>query len=355
MLQQTQVDTVIPYYRQFLERFPTSKDLANADLQDVLKAWEGLGYYARARYLYKTAVRLHDEHNGELPELFDDLKKLPGFGDYTAAAVASIAFNQPVPAVDGNCFRVISRFWGIEDLVDGATSRKTVRSRLEPLLKTFPPSIFNQSIMELGALVCRPRKPLCGQCPIAEECVARQRDMTELLPRKRPRKTLPLVRRYAGIVWNQDKFLIVRRPDEAMLGGLWTFPQVERINGENPDELMSRYIGENFFISVIFRKVYGEINHTYSHFKLNLVACGFSIKPAIGIEVKLPYYDAEPAFESTVFSHVSEDVDCGPRTPGHTGYDDIRWSSPDTVGQLPFDKASLKVLEKIRTNCFEGF
>ena len=172
MLQQTQVDTVIPYFNRFLDRFPTVHDLAKAPQDDVLKLWEGLGYYSRARNLHKAAKHVSQELNGELPSDYEGLQTILGIGPYCAAAITSIAFGNPVPVVDGNVFRVFTRFWGIYEDIKLPTTRKMLFDRLTPEIQHVNPSSFNQGIMELGALVCSPKQPKCSSCPLSSDCFA---------------------------------------------------------------------------------------------------------------------------------------------------------------------------------------
>ena len=184
MLQQTQVDTVIPYFNRFVARFPTVEDLAKADLQDVLKLWEGLGYYSRARNLHKAA-------QFDLPADYDELQKLPGIGPYCAAAIASIAFGQPVPVVDGNVLRVFARFWGIFDDIRKTKVRNVLFEKLKPFIAEENPSDFNQAIMEIGALICKPKSPKCAECPLNTDCFAHNANQTDKLPFKSASKPVP--------------------------------------------------------------------------------------------------------------------------------------------------------------------
>ena len=165
MLQQTQVDTVIPYFERFVQAFPNVQALAAADQQEVLKLWEGLGYYSRARNLHKAAQVVVAQYGGELPPDYQELQSLPGVGPYTAAAISSIAFGQPVPVVDGNVLRTFCRFWGIDSDIRQPRLRQQLQARLEPFVAQVPAAAFNQAIMELGALLCRPKSPHCAACP----------------------------------------------------------------------------------------------------------------------------------------------------------------------------------------------
>ena len=211
MLQQTQVDTVIPYFERFVRAFPDVPTLAAADQQAVLKLWEGLGYYSRARNLHKTAQLLMTRHGGKLPEDPETLRRLPGFGPYTTAAVGSIAFGHALPVVDGNVLRVFCRFWGIDTDIRQPRVRTELQARLAPFIAAAPPSAFNQAIMEVGALVCRPQAPRCEACPLQADCVAFQTGRTAELPVKSARKPVPHYQIVAGIVWKDGKFLLERR------------------------------------------------------------------------------------------------------------------------------------------------
>ncbi len=176
MLQQTQVQTVIPYYLRFIKLFPTIQTLAEADINKVLKAWEGLGYYSRARNLHKAAKVVHKEFSGSLPQSVSELKKIPGIGDYTAAAILSIAFNQATPAVDGNIKRVFSRLKTISDPVNHSASLKNYKAFANKLMNQTAPGQYNQALMELGALICKPKIPSCHKCPVSNHCLAFNND-----------------------------------------------------------------------------------------------------------------------------------------------------------------------------------
>ena len=220
MLQQTRVDTVIPYWTAWMERFPTVHDLADADLDDVLKRWEGLGYYSRARNLHGAAKMVRERFDGRVPDTVEELRQLPGVGEYTAGAVASIAHGVPTPAVDGNVRRVLSRLYDLE-----APTAAQLRSLAAELVPTDRPGDFNQALMELGATVCTPRSPDCDACPLAEWCEARRLGVQEQRPRPKARKSVPEETvRTAVIARDDDALLLVRRPESGLLGGLWEFP-----------------------------------------------------------------------------------------------------------------------------------
>ncbi|MDX1675164.1 MAG: A/G-specific adenine glycosylase [Longimicrobiales bacterium] len=222
MLQQTRVDTVIPYWERWLDRFPTVDHLAEADLDDVLKEWEGLGYYSRARNLHRAACMVRERFDGRVPETVDTLRELPGVGEYTAGAVASIAYGVPTPAVDGNVRRVLARLYDLERPTPGE-----LRQYAAELVPADRPGDFNQALMELGATVCTPRSPSCGVCPLAEQCEARRLGVQEQRPLPRPRKRIPEETiRTAVLVRGDGAMLVSRRPEDGLLGGLWEFPGV---------------------------------------------------------------------------------------------------------------------------------
>lgn len=226
MLQQTRVEAVIPYYNRWLEAFPDIDALAAADLHDVLKQWEGLGYYSRARNLHAAAGLVRERYNSALPDDFGRLRELPGIGEYTAGAIASIAYNQPQPAVDGNVRRVLSRLYDV-----AAPTPASVRNRATALLDPERPGDLNQALMELGATVCTPRAPRCVRCPVSDHCLALARGTIEKRPGTKPAKPIPhehvntLIRLHDGMV------LLAQRPENGLLGGLWEFINAEIAEG----------------------------------------------------------------------------------------------------------------------------
>ncbi|WP_304458813.1 A/G-specific adenine glycosylase [Alicyclobacillus sendaiensis] len=235
MLQQTRVETVIPYYQRFMERFPTPVHLADADTDDVLKMWEGLGYYRRARNLKAAMEVVRDRHGGRIPARPDELRALPGIGPYTLGAVLSIAFNQPHPAVDGNVLRVMSRYCGIEEPVDLPSVKRQIERDVAEMLKRGTPRVLTQALMELGALVCTPKKPRCALCPVAAGCAARARGLTDVLPKRLPKRARRRQTVVALWITRGASFWAERRPEEGLLGGMWQLPAVEL--DDAPDSL----------------------------------------------------------------------------------------------------------------------
>jgi A/G-specific adenine glycosylase len=271
MLQQTQVTTVVPYYERFLGRFPTLADLAAAGLDDVLKAWEGLGYYARARNLHAAARQVMADHQGRLPESYSALRRLPGFGDYTAGAVASIAFGERVPAVDGNVKRVLARLYAItDDVTQGATGRR-LRAIAAELVPPDRPGDFNQALMELGATLCTPTSPRCLLCPVNAECEALAQGLSERLPVKTARRERPHYDVTAAVIRRDDgHLLIAQRKPEAMLGGLWEFPGGKCQPGEALPDCLRREIREELGIEIEVGQFLTTIKHGYTHFRISL-------------------------------------------------------------------------------------
>jgi A/G-specific adenine glycosylase len=268
MLQQTQVATVVPYYRRFLARFPDVRALASADLQDVLKLWEGLGYYARARNFQRAAARVAAEHAGRVPVHWEDFRRLPGVGDYIAAAVLSIAFDQPWAVVDGNVKRVLSRLFTIEDPVNAAAAKPVFAAAADALLDRDRPGTFNESMMELGALVCTPRAPRCERCPVAAFCRARRAGSVADYPRRLAARKVPLAAIAVGVVAKNGRLLITRRRPEGLLGGLWEFPGGKVRDGEAPEAACVREIREEAGLHVAVESRLARVRHAYTHLRI---------------------------------------------------------------------------------------
>lgn len=273
MLQQTQVSTARSYYCRFLKQFPTVHALAAASSDEVLKVWEGMGYYARARHLHAAAQEVVERFGGELPDTWDQLIRLPGIGPYTAGAILSIAFGQRVPAVDGNARRVLSRLFAITEPVDQSQTQRRLRALAEALLPPKDPGRFNQALMELGATICTPRKPACERCPLNGLCVAYQQGLQGNLPATRKRKPLPHYHVTAGVIWDGDgQVLIAQRPPEGLLGGLWEFPGGKQEPGESLEACLQREIREELGIEVRVEEPIVSVDHAYSHFRITLHA-----------------------------------------------------------------------------------
>lgn len=272
MLQQTQVATVIPYYDRFLKRFPTAEVLSGAPVSDVLECWAGLGYYSRAKNLHAGAKKIVEQFGGKVPSDEQALRQIPGIGRYTAGAIASIAFDRPAPIVDGNVERVFCRWFGIA----GDPRLPAIQRRLwelsEKLVPVESPGDFNQSLMELGATVCLPRNPLCGECPIASGCVARRKNLQDRIPpprRSAPRKK---IRYLCGILRKKDSVLLARRPLKGLLPGLWEFPGGETTSAGSEKESLRRLLKERVGLRVRPGRLAASVRQTLSHRELEIQA-----------------------------------------------------------------------------------
>jgi A/G-specific adenine glycosylase len=268
MLQQTQVATVIPYFNRFCRIFPDIPALAAADLQEVLKLWEGLGYYARARNFHKAAKIVTERYGGRIPDDADGFMALPGVGDYIGAAVLSIAFGRALAVVDGNVKRVLARLFEIDVPANDSASYKVFKSFANELLVAEDPGMFNQAMMELGAMICRPGRPACGACPLPGWCGAFKNQRVDVFPKKKKRAPVPHHHLAVGVVFKNGKVLIVRRPEEKMLGGLWEFPGGRLFPEEPAASACARIIKEKSGLKVAVRSKLTRVTHSYTHFKI---------------------------------------------------------------------------------------
>ncbi len=266
MLQQTQVETVIPYYNRWIKRFPNIMELAKVEPEVALKQWEGLGYYSRCRNLHNAAQIIQTRFSGQIPTTYTDFITLPGAGKYTTAAVLSIAFNQPVPSVDGNLNRVISRVLGIKNLTP--KNKKRIHSFLLKSISPNYPGDFNQALMDLGSGICNPKKVHCTACPLKKMCKANASGQPLNYPNPIKRPLVPHRILVGGIVWCKNKFFITRRRDNQMLGGLWEIPSVEIKKEASLTERLTAEIKEQLNFDVAIRSHAGRIHHAYTHFKI---------------------------------------------------------------------------------------
>ncbi len=315
MLQQTQVKTVLPYYERWLQAFPTVQALAAADQQVVLKLWEGLGYYARARNLHKAAQQVVAEFEGEFPRELEGAIALKGIGRTTAGGILSAAFNAPTPILDGNVKRVLSRLIAYRAVPNKALMPLWKLS--EQLLDPNYPRDFNQAIMDLGATLCTRHNPTCLLCPWQTSCAAYNQNAVSRFPMTESRQPLP--HKHIGVAVitdSQGNILIDRRKQEGLLGGLWEFPGGKIEPGETPEECVKREIKEELGIEIAVQDKLVTIEHAYTHFKVTLNV--FNCK------------------------HLSGD-------PQPLESDEVKWVTLDEIDQYPFPKANSQIIEAMRS------
>ncbi len=262
MLQQTQVATVIDYFHRFIEAFSTLEALAQADEQQVLKYWQGLGYYRRARNLHAAAKMILDQFEGHVPTNVDDLQKLPGVGRYTAGAIASIAYQGKAPILDGNVARVLSRWFAMDRPIDQTDVKKLLWQWADQLVPSNRPGDFNQAMMDLGAMVCTPQSPACLTCPLTACCVAREKGLTEALPKRLPRKKPTEVTHHVLAVKRQNKWLFEQRPDTGLWSKMWQMPTAQQLT---EDANFTSWVQERFGLVVSKPKPISQFTHQTTH------------------------------------------------------------------------------------------
>ena len=315
MLQQTQITTVTPYFKRFIQCFPTVKSLASAAIDTVLKQWEGLGYYARARNLHRAAKIVINEFGGVMPETFSELKSLPGVGIYTAATIASVAFRQPVPVLDSVTIRLNLRL--DQSRLDPKSTRthrslfERIKSRIK---KSHDPGIFNLGSMELASRICRADSPQCSQCPLPEYCKAYASGFPDRIPAKRSQPKIPHYHIAAGLIWRDGRLLITRRPENKMLGGLWEFPGGKQENGETLEECLAREIKEELGVDIDVGESFTSVKHAYSHFSITL-----------------------HTFHCQLHNGKSRSI----------GVDDFAWVAPAELNDYAFLRADIKIIEEL--------
>jgi A/G-specific adenine glycosylase len=303
MLQQTQVATVIPFFQRFLETFPTVQHLAAADEQQVLRLWEGLGYYRRARSLHQAARQFAATGQEQLPNDPELWRQLPGIGRYTLGAVLSQAFDRRLPILEANSVRLLCRFFGIEEAPEDSTVQKQLWQLAEVLLPRRRVGDFNQALMELGALVCTPTKPSCLLCPLAQHCTARSQGRQDELPRRpQPPATLD-VQEVAVVVRRGSNVLVVQRPATGRWANLWEFPHTELQAGESHHTAAQRLLRETTNLVADLGRELITLTHTITRFRITLVC-------------------QEASWQSGEF--------------GSTVYQQGRWVRPAELGDLPF-------------------
>lgn len=314
MLQQTQVLTVIPYYTRWLEQFPTLQSLAAADQQAVLKAWEGLGYYARARNLQRAAQAIVEQFQGQFPQHLDEALSLPGIGRTTAGGILSAAFDRPTAILDGNVKRVLARLIALQR--PPAKAMDDLWTLSERLLDPGRPRDFNQALMDLGAMVCTPRQPSCLRCPWQPDCQAYNLNSVTKIPMREASDPLPHKQIGVAVIWNAAaEILIDRRKPEGLLGGLWEFPGGKLEAGESVQDCIRREVQEEMGIEVAVGDHLITLDHAYTHFKVTLQV----------------YHCQHLAGEPQA-------IEC----------DEIRWVMLQELDQYPFPKANGRIIDALR-------
>jgi A/G-specific adenine glycosylase len=311
IFQQTRIDQGLPYYERFVAAFPTVEALAAAPEDDVLKLWEGLGYYARARNLHRAAEAVAHDHGGVFPRTVEGLQALPGVGPYTARAVASIAYGTPVAVLDGNVKRVLSRVSDMGERIDTAAGQRRLWELAGALVSPRSPGDFNQGMMELGARVCLPRGPACGVCPIRRHCLARAAGTQEERPVQAKKKAAPTKIIAVAVIRRDGRYLIGKRPQRGLLGGLWEFPGGKVEAGESHAQALRRECREELGVTVRVGGLVAEVSHAYSHFKVRL----------------------------SVYACALEQGEPQPRA-----HDALAWAAPEAFGRYAFPKANHKFL-----------
>jgi len=315
MLQQTQVQKVLRYYTKFLAALPTLESLAEAELDTVLKLWEGLGYYARARNLHKAARHIVESYDGKIPQSCDELVQIRGIGPYTAAAVASIAFSEARAVVDGNVVRVLSRLYHIDSDVGTQKVKQQLAEIAQNLIDHEKPGDFNQAIMELGATLCTPKTPKCLFCPVSDFCKAfHELDTPARLPVKRPGKKVPHYNIASALIWDENYLFIDRRKESGMLGGLWEFPGQKIPEDGSAHETITKHVREEFELEVEVGDFCTEVKHAYTHFKITIHA------------YHCLYKSGEPKL---------------------TAATDWKWVKPDELHFYAFSTAHKKIIQKL--------
>lgn len=317
MLQQTQVKTVIPYYQRWIKSFPNAKVLAKARETNVLKHWEGLGYYSRARNLHRSAKMIVKEFQGRVPDTWDEILNLPGVGRYTAGAVLSIAFCQSVPVLDGNVKRVLSRLFCLRENGASSAGENRLWQVAKKLVPSGAPGDFNQSLMELGATVCLPQKPLCLLCPLTAVCQAKRDRAQENFPPAKIKTSARKIEVSAAVIQRNRKIYIQQRPQKGLMGGLWEFPGGKLEKGESPEKCLEREIREELGVQVTIKQKIMTIKHSYTQFRVTLHVFTCDLKQG---RIRA------------------------------TSCDQWKWVALKNINQYPFPAANVKIL-KYLTDC----
>ncbi|HEY8393986.1 MAG TPA: A/G-specific adenine glycosylase [Thermaerobacter sp.] len=362
MLQQTRVETALPYYERFLERFPTVERLAAAAEADVLQSWQGLGYYGRARNLWRAARLIVERHGGQVPGDWEALIALPGIGEYTAGAVLSIAFDRPVAAVDGNAERVLARLFGVEEDLSRAPGRRAIREWAGRLVAGPRPGDVNQAIMELGARVCTPREPACAACPVAVLCAARAAGCQHELPRRGRRAAVR--EQYFAVAWclEAGRLALVRRPPQGLLAGLWALPYTERASTESWSEagrrlaaVLGRVLGRPVRVDDCVARTRWEFTHRRWHLRVYAVRpAGCEAKEGAGAATSPPGTLPVTGDGAGIVAERGEGGGTGAageiraEGPGaeEAGWE-VRWVALDRVGELPMSSLDRQIIRSL--------
>ncbi len=266
MLQQTQVNTVIPYYNKWIVKYPTLSSVAKTQIDDLLKLWEGLGYYSRCRNFFQACQIIMNEYGGIIPSTFTEFKSLPGVGPYIAGAVMSIAFNIPKPAIDGNINRIMFRYLGLKN------QTKHNKTRVHSILSTFislHPGDIIQALMDIGSSICKPNSVSCNQCPLSISCKGFLNGSPLLYPNYKNKKSLPVKNIIAGLVQHNGKMFITKRKDDGALGGLWELPMI-LVKDYNDHSLFKKFLKDKYNLNLKINNKIGNIIHSFSHYKMNI-------------------------------------------------------------------------------------
>ncbi len=314
MLQQTQVQTVLPYYRRWMEKLPDIEAVNRASEDEVLKLWQGLGYYSRARNIKKGAEAIVAHHGGRIPSDYERLIKVPGIGDYTAGAILSLAYNKKFPIADGNILRVLARVFAVRKPIDQEATRKEILKREETLLPDDEPGLFNEALMELGALVCLPKKPLCLLCPLQRLCLARLKGLQEKIPVKSRKVKIERVQALALILEKDRRFLIEKRPLGKIMGGLWEFPEWKIKNSRDAREKSREIFQKALKVDPVKTRFLKTIKRHYTHFAEDLHVYRAKVK-------KTPSYFDEKGWPKQWVR--SEELDGYPFTSAHAKIRDL--------------------------------
>lgn len=320
MLQQTRVDTVIPYYLRWMERFPDLSTLAKSDQQDVLVAWEGLGYYSRARNLHKAARMIAADFDGKIPDRYDVLIKLPGIGPSSAADILSVAYGRDLAALDGNIKRVLARLFNLTDILDSPDFIANCQIHLEGMLPRGQAGDFNQGMMDLGATICLPKEPACPACPLRGDCMALLSRVQMDRPIPKSRKAIPHYIVTAGVIFDDlshsGRVLLAKRPVNGLLGGMWEYPGGKVYPRESLEDCLARELNEELGVDVSVGDNLGTYKHAYTHFCVTL-----------------------HAFRCQILSG----------TPAPLSADEIAWVAMDALDQFPMGK-----LDRLVTRTIQG-